>query len=211
MDRIIGKDDKYITTAVIVPIVSLGGEEQMLFERRSPDIPQGDEVCFPGGRVDRSIDSSSQQAAIRETCEELGLSRDKIVVHRYVGTILAPLGVAVDAFMGELTIDSLDEVRPNEREVESVFCIPIAWFKQHEPEEYHVRIEVQPFEIKSKDQIEYLLPVRELGLPERYEKPWGGRKLPVYVYRTRHGVIWGITAEIVRDLLKSSEQVRRTV
>ena len=75
-----------------------------------------------------------------------------------------------------------------------------------EPEEYHVKLEVHPFERKDEDRLEYLLPVKDLGLPARYEKPWGGRKLPVYVYKTDHDIIWGITAEILRDFLNRYEQ-----
>ena len=76
-------------------------------------IPQGDEICLPGGRIDESIDTSPEQTAIREACEELGLSPDKIVVDRYFGTSITTLGMTVDAFIGKVNIDSWSEIRPN--------------------------------------------------------------------------------------------------
>lgn len=202
MDRIIGKSSKYLNTAVIVLIADIKGEREILFEKRSANIPQGDELCLPGGRIDDAVDATPEQAVIREACEELGLSPHNIVVHRYLGTLIAPKGVTIDAFVGELRIDSWDEIRPNAAEVHSVFTIPLAWFQSHQPEEYQVKIEVYPFETDLNGQIAYLLPVTELGLPAMYNKPWGGQKLPVYVYRTDYGMIWGITAEIVREFIK---------
>lgn len=203
MDRIIGKENKYINTAVILLILDFNGNQEILFEKRNFDISQGGEICFPGGRIDESIDSTPEQTAIREACEELGIPRDKIVVERYLGTTIATLGVAVDAFIGKIKIDSWVEIRPNADEVQSVFSIPITWFKSHNPEEYHVNIEIHPSEVNEKGLIEYLLPAYELGIPERYQRSWDGGKIPIYVYRTEYGVIWGITAEIVREFVKT--------
>jgi peroxisomal coenzyme A diphosphatase NUDT7 len=194
MDRIIGKGEKYVTTAVILLTALIDGERQVLFEKRSPGIPQGDEVCFPGGRIDPAVDRTPQEAAVREACEELGLPAGRITVSGYLGTLVAPLGVSVDAFTGEIDIDSLGRLTPNRDEVQSVFFVPVSWFERNAPEEYAVRVDVHPLD----------LPVRELGLPERYQRPWGGRKLPVYVYRTGSEIIWGITAEITREYIREA-------
>jgi peroxisomal coenzyme A diphosphatase NUDT7 len=202
MDRIIGKGSKYLNTSVILLVADFNGAQEILFEKRNSEISQGDEICLPGGRIDESIDTTPEQAAIREACEELGLSPNKIVVKRYLGTSIATLGVAVDAFVGKINIDSWDEIHPNVAEVQSVFSIPIAWFQSHNPEEYHVKLEIYPFEADSNGHIEYLLPVCELGIPEKYHKSWSGGKLPIYVYKTDYGIIWGITAEIVREFIK---------
>lgn len=208
MDHIIGKGSKYLNNAVILPVVDVNGDQEILFEKRNSDISQGNEICFPGGRIDESIDTTPEKAAIREACEELGLSPDKIVVKGYLGTSITTLGVAVDAFVGKINIDSWCEIRPNVTEVQSVFSIPITWFQSHNPEIYHVKLEVYPFETDDCGHIEYLLPARELGIPEKYYKPWSGGKLPIYVYKTNYGIIWGITAEIVREFIKDFEPDR---
>jgi len=201
MDRILGKKNKYINTAVILLIVEFNGTQEILFEKRNLHISQGNEICFPGGKIDESIDISPEQTAIREACEELGLSPDKIVVERYLGTGITTLGMTVDAFIGKININSWSEIHPNLAEVQSVFSIPLAWFQSNKAEEYHVKIEACPFEINDNGHIEYLLPVHELGFPEKYHTSWSGGKLPIYVYRTDYGLIWGITAEIVREFV----------
>ena len=47
-----------------------------------------------------------------------------------------------------------------------------------------------------------LLPVKELGLPETYHQPWHGRPHRILVYPTSKGPVWGITAEIVSEIIK---------
>lgn len=46
-----------------------------------------------------------------------------------------------------------------------------------------------------------LFPARELGLPERYAKPWGNIRHNVYVYKVEQGLIWGITARFIVDVV----------
>ncbi|MFZ3129566.1 MAG: hypothetical protein WA125_00300, partial [Desulfosporosinus sp.] len=44
-------------------------------------------------------------------------------------------------------------------------------------------------------------PAKELGLPERYWKPWGNARYNIFVYRVAGETIWGITARLVRDVI----------
>ena len=46
-----------------------------------------------------------------------------------------------------------------------------------------------------------LFPARELGLPERYWRSWQGTNHTVLVYRTDEGTIWGMTAQVVEELV----------
>jgi len=56
-----------------------------------------------------------------------------------------------------------------------------------------------------------LLPVEQLGLPDRYKKPWGNYLYKVLVYRTDQGVIWGITARIVNDVAEKFSKIARSI
>lgn len=201
-DTIIGKDDKYLNTAVLIPLIVRGKEKHLLFQQRSADIIQGSEVCFPGGRFDAAKDRSLKDTAVRETCEELGIPGKKVRVIAKLGTLIAPVGVMVEAYVGTLAIQDLGELNINRAEVEKVFTLPLAWFKSHPPKEHHLNIQVHPFRYNDNREKEHLFPVKDYALPERYEEPWSGRQHPVYVYPTDQGVIWGITAELVRDYLK---------
>ncbi len=208
-DKIIGKDYKYLNTAVLIPRVRIGREDHLLFQQRSPDIIQGGEICFPGGRVDAVRDRSLKDTAIRETCEELGIEKRRIRVLSKLGTLIAPVGVAVEAYVASLTIGGLQDLSISKAEVARVFTLPLAWFRANPPKEHRLTVEIQPFRYNDKNEKEHLLPVRDYALPARYEEPWTGREHPVFVYRTDFGVIWGITAELVREYVQQ-EAVKRT-
>jgi len=95
-DSVIGKD-KYFNSAVLIPLIRIKNEYHLLFEKRSLNIRQGGEVSFPGGQYDNNTDNDFQQTAIRETEEELGIGAQKIDMLGKLGTLVAPMGVSVDA------------------------------------------------------------------------------------------------------------------
>lgn len=202
-DTIIGKSYKYLNSAVLIPLLRLEGKMHLLFEERSSDIVQGSEICFPGGRFDRGKDRSLKDTAIRESCEELGISPKQISIRRKLGALIAPVGVLVEAYIARIKIGNINELNINRAEVEKVFTVPLSWFREHPPKEYQLNVEIHPFRYNDNMEKEHLLPVRDYALPERYEQPWSGRKHPVFVYSGEHGVIWGITAELVREFLTS--------
>ena len=62
--------------AVLIPLVEKEGEWSILFEVRQTGIRQGGEICFPGGRIEEH--ETVEEAAVRETSEELLISPEKI-------------------------------------------------------------------------------------------------------------------------------------
>jgi 8-oxo-dGTP pyrophosphatase MutT (NUDIX family) len=198
---IIGRE-KYLNTSVVIPIILLGNEYHILFEKRAAHIRQGGEVSFPGGEFDSAVDSNLKDTAIRETVEELGIKASSVNIIGTMGTLVAPMGLTLDVFVASLEIHSIDELPIDKNEVEKVFTIPVSFFKNNEPEKFSVRIEAHPHFInESGDKVE-LLPVRELGLPERYANPWKNGSHQVLVYRTPIETIWGLTAEIIYEFSK---------
>jgi len=112
------------------------------------------------------------------------------------------MGAVIDIFVGILKADpaSLDF---NRDEVERVFTLPVTFFQENNPDIYYIMtrfLSSEYDEISGKEKV--YLPVKELGLPDRYLEPWGEFKLKVYVYKTPEEVIWGITAGIVADFIK---------
>jgi coenzyme A diphosphatase NUDT7 len=199
--NVLGKD-RYVNTVVLVPLVLIENEYHLLFEKRNADIRQGSEICFPGGKFDPTQDKTYRDTAQRETFEEIGVRRKDIKIKGRLDTIVASMGVTVDSFLAVLKIKSLDELRINKNEVETVFILPLSYFKKHAAEEYFVRLEIQPsFRDKNGKEV-VLFPVKELGLPERYHGPWGHSRHRVLVYKTEKGIIWGLTAEIIREINK---------
>jgi len=199
-DEVIGKD-KYLNSAVLLPIIQINNEYHLLFEKRSLNIRQGGEVSFPGGRYEPKTDKDFKQTAIRETREELGISSDDIEVLGKLGTLIAPMGVSVDAYVAELNIN-LNEIDIDTNEVEKIFTVPISYFKNNKPKEYFVKLKAHPFEKKPNGEVIESFPATKLNLPKRYSGPWDGGSHKILVYKSEEETIWGITAELVFEFCK---------
>ena len=197
---LIGRD-RFLNSAVLVPVIKFSDGYHLLFQQRAASIRQGSEYCFPGGKFDPEQDRNYQDTAVRETIEELGVSENNIKVEGNIGLLLSPMGVAVEAFLAVFNISDLDELDINAREVERVFTLPLSYLKKITPENYYARVHASSSYTDSGGKEVILLPVKELGLPETYITPWGGKEHRILVYKTKEGIIWGITAEIIHEVL----------
>ncbi len=195
-----GKDN-YFNSAVLILLLELEGEYHIIFEKRATNISQGGEICLPGGKFDPAVDDNYLDTACRETKEELGILRKNIKVIGQLDTLIANMEVTVDAFVALLEGINLDELKLNNLEVDKVFTVPLSYFENNSPDKYQLRLEVQPSYINSAGEEKVLFPAKELGLPKRYHQPWGGRLQTVYLYQYQQEVIWGITAELIYDLI----------
>ena len=196
------RKEEYFNSAVLIPLVKIYGEYHFFFEKRSAEIRQGGEICFPGGEYDPSNDKSFKETAIRETVEELGIKRENIKIIGALDTLIAPVGVTVDSFIAEIKINNLNDLRIDKTEVEKVFTVPVSFFMENPPQVFHIRLEVHPSFIDEHGNKVELLPVKDLKLPDKYSNPWGGRKRKVFVYKVEGEVIWGITAALVYEVIE---------
>ncbi len=194
-------------SVVMVLITEMNGEYHFVLEERNANIRQGGEVCFPGGMFDKRTDNSTRDTALRETAEELGLPENQIEIIGRLDTFVAAMGAVIEIFVGVMKAD-ISELKINPDEVEKVFTIPVSYFMNNQPEIHKVMIKLFSSEIiqETGEEIVYL-PVRELGLPERYIDPWGNFKQNVYVYKTDDGVVWGLTAKIIMDLVRIIKEI----
>lgn len=204
---ILGKD-KYFNSAVLIPIIEINDKLHFLFEKRANHIRQGGEVSFPGGEFDPKKDQSFRQTALRETMEELGIPAEKIKIIGKIGTLVAPMGVTVDPFVGFISVKDLNELLIDKNEVEKIFTVPVEHFIKTKPDEYTVKLEVHPYYTDENGKKVELLPVQKLGLPQRYSKPWRNGFHRVLVYNSLEEIIWGITAEIVYEFCRMVNSVK---
>ncbi|MDA3955479.1 CoA pyrophosphatase [Oceanispirochaeta sp.] len=200
--RIIGREHM-LCSAVLIPLILTEEEPLILFQRRSAQIRQGGEICFPGGRFDKEKDSDFKMTALRETCEEIGIQAEKVEILGSPGTLVTPLNVLVQPYLGILNINGLSDLSANEEEVEELFTLSLSWFAENSPQEYRLPIKAHPF---SENQLtgdrECHFPTRELDLPERYQTPWEGEnRHRIWAYSTPQGLLWGITAQILVEIL----------
>jgi 8-oxo-dGTP pyrophosphatase MutT (NUDIX family) len=198
----INGSEEYFKSAVLVLMVLLNGEYHLIFQKRAQRIRQGGEICFPGGHFDPAIDPDYEHTALRETEEELGISREKLDIIGKLDTLVAPMGAIINPYVGLANLQSLTEITPDENEVDYIFSVPVAYFQKNKPDEYHVSYKNYPSFTDEKGKEIITFPARELGLPERYTKPWGDRSYKVYAYKAKGEIIWGSTARIIYDFIR---------
>jgi peroxisomal coenzyme A diphosphatase NUDT7 len=195
-----GKNE-YFNSAVLVLLMLLDGEYHFVFEKRAALIRQAGEICFPGGKFDSEKDKNYEETAIRETEEELGFTAEKVRVLGPLDTVISTLGTTVDAFLGILDVERIEELRVNSSEVEKVFTVPVSYFEKTEPEIYQVTLEVHPSYINQSGEEVVTFPAKKLGLPDRYYTQWGNVRNNIFVYKVNDETIWGITARLIRDVV----------
>ncbi len=196
---ILGKDE-FFNSAVLIPIICVDGEYHLLFEKRAVNIKQGGEICFPGGRVEKT-DKNVVDTALRETFEEIGINSDNIKVIGKLDILFGPRGILVEPIVAEVKLDSLSELTIDESEVEKVFSVPLSFFENNEPENFKIHSSVTHKSFNSKGEEEELFPQTQQTNDTYYKSI-----RDVLVYKTEGEVIWGITARLVYEVVKLLEK-----
>jgi len=179
---------------VLLPLVRLDGIWQILFQVRSNDLStQPGEVGLPGGRVEPT--ESRSEAALRESEEELGVSKNRIELLTELDYLVTPYNLIIYAFAGRLDISSLSDIPYNPAEVREIFSVPLQFFLENSPEIYRVEVTVQP----DKDFPYHLIPGGK-------DYDWRQGEYPVFFYRYDNHIIWGFTARLIRAFLELWEE-----
>ncbi len=174
--------------AVCIPLIETEDGYDILFEVRSAGIgSQPGDICFPGGSLEDG--ETTQEAAVRETMEELRIDRDQIEVLGLMdvfggisGTLYVyPYAVLLSGYEGTFSPD----------EVERVFTVPLAFFLEHAPEVYHTQLTVEPEED---------FPYARVQGGRGYA--WRERREEVLFYQYEEETIWGMTAKILDAFVK---------
>ncbi len=164
--------------AVLVPLVERERGLQLLLTRRNEQLrDHAGQISFPGGRVEPH-DTDAVAAALRETEEEVGLSRAHVAV---VGSL--PAYTTVTAFVVTPVVALVRppfELRLDRREVDEAFEVPLAFLMDPANHRRH--------RVERDGTVRHFL-----SMPWRAEGPDG---LP------REYFIWGATAAMLRNLYR---------
>ena len=174
---------KPANAAVLIPLIELPDGLHVVFEVRGQNVSQPGDVSFPGGHVEQG--ESFQQAAIRETCEELGISEDYITVLGPCDMLYTSSGCEVRSFAGVLSTNcSLNDF--DHDEVAEVFTVPLEFFLHTEAATYQVELRESPVEP---------FPYHLIAGGRNYQ--WHHSTRTILFYQFEDRIIWGLTADLV--------------
>ncbi|PKM84876.1 MAG: CoA pyrophosphatase [Firmicutes bacterium HGW-Firmicutes-11] len=180
--------------SVMVPLVQKGDDLFLLFEVRAEDMEiQPGEVCFPGGRQEDG--ESAEDCAVRETCEELGISRDDIRIIAPLDYILMYSHFTLHPFLAVIDEAAVVAAQPNPSEVKEIFLVPLSFFQETEPTTFD--LEVAP--LVPED-----FPYEMINAKGGYNWRKGRNSVPIYQYEGH--AIWGLTARIACHLVHVMKQ-----
>ena len=168
--------------AVLIPLLEREDGLHLLFEKRSGNIKQPGDTCFPGGRIEAG--ESITECALRETAEEIGIT-DVEVIGQF-DSILEVNRITMHTVVGIVTEDSIKNARLNSDEVADIFTVPLDFFVSTKPMSHTFRI--------TQDTADF--PYEETGIQKDYKWRVGQQEIFIYHYEDR--IIWGLTARIAK-------------
>lgn len=178
---------KYERSSVVLFLCEDSKKElHIIFEVRALYLQkQPGDISLPGGRIEKN--ETPEQAAIRESIEELNVGLEDISIVGAMDYYVTPYNKIMYPFVG--LIKNID-IKPNKDEVNHVFKVPLKFFMENEPKCYEVNI------------------VSELPENFPYHLIVGGKNynfnkgsLRQYFYQYNGYVIWGFTALIVKSFI----------
>lgn len=176
--------------SVLIPLIYIDNKLNIIFEVRSKDLEvQPCEISFPGGRVE--LGETYKQAAIRETCEEVGICNNNIDIIGAMDYVVLPENFVLYPFIGMIKNIELNNIKINKREVDHIFTVPIDFFINNPPEKHFIKY-VMNFGRN--------FPFDKIPNGEKYK--WRDRKETIYFYQHGQYNIWGITAKIIYYFIK---------
>ena len=129
--------------SILIPIVKIDSSYYILFEVRSKNLrTQPSEISFPGGKIENG--ENPLDAAIRETCEELGTNENNIEVISQLDLLITHMNLIVHPYVGIL--NNIDDLDINKDEVDHTFLVPINYLLETKPTCYSNKLEVIPDE-----------------------------------------------------------------
>jgi 8-oxo-dGTP pyrophosphatase MutT (NUDIX family) len=136
--RLPGREGEPRPAAVLVPIVNRSDRLTVLLTQRSADLPDhAGQISFPGGRVEAE-DVDVDRAALRETEEEIGLSRARVTILGRLANYDTVTGYRVTPVVG--WVEPPFQLIADPVEVADVFEVPLAFLLDPGNQKRHFRM-----------------------------------------------------------------------
>ena len=165
--------DHYFTNSAILFII-LPNEnkpyELIIIQRTNIGLNHPGEMAFPGGKFNPDKDKDLLDTVLRETEEEIGISRKNIKILGCLNDLPTTTRYIITPFIAKVVPDL--ELIPEEREVQDIIKVPIDFF------------------LKKKDFKEEIYRMEDIQYPVFYYNYYSPEKKKYYL-------IWGATAKII--------------
>ena len=127
-ERLFGEGIKLKDAAVLVPVVDYGRDARVIFTQRTSTLRKhSGQISFPGGGIDAD-DRSPEDAALRETEEEIGLDRSFIETVGRLPDYVSGTGFRIMPVLA--VVRPGFDLTPNPTEVDEVFEVPLSFLMQ---------------------------------------------------------------------------------
>lgn len=111
--------------AVLVPVVDRGDDASVILTKRTEKLrSHSGQIAFPGGRIDPE-DRSPEDAALRETEEEIGIGREFVSVLGRMPDYVSGSGFRIVPVLGIVRPDFMMTL--NRDEVDDAFEVPLSF------------------------------------------------------------------------------------
>lgn len=182
--------------AVLIPLMELEGDLNIIYELRSKELnKQPGEISFPGGAVEPG--ESYEEAAVRETMEELNIGRENIEVLGEMDFLVSYADIVIYVYVGVIKGLNVNEILPSKAEVDHIFTVPLDFLLTTEPELYYLELTTG-----LNEEFPYNL------IPNGKQYKWRVGNQSVYFYHYNEYNIWGFTAKVTKrfiDILNNME------
>jgi len=128
-NRLAMSHEYFVNSAIIFLIIPYNNKpyDLVLIRRtKTTTDKHSGEMSFPGGKFDKSLDTSYLDTALRELEEELGIPRYEVSVLGSIDDHLTPKGFIITAFVAFISQDT--EIIKQDSEVNEIVKIPITFF-----------------------------------------------------------------------------------
>lgn len=110
-------------SAVLIPLDFSGDETHIYFAKRSEHLNKHPgQIAFPGGKREEA-DSTLEITALRETEEEINLSRNDVTVLAELNALRTRYNLRVIPFVG--VVNNTKDIAPDMSEIDEVFAVSI--------------------------------------------------------------------------------------
>lgn len=175
--------------AVLIPLLEIENRLEILYELRAKDMnTQPGEISFPGGAVEKG--ETYQEAAIRETMEELNIERENINLIGELDFFVSYANITIYCFIGTISGVDIKKIQPNKSEVDHIFTVPLDFFLDSRPDVYYLDLKTS-----ISEEFPYNL------IPNGRKYKWRKGKHSVKFYHFNNYIIWGFTAKMTKRFI----------